>query len=76
MWHALALYRAGKKERAELILRMLAPFDRGDEYKTEPYYMAADIYTNPQAYGRGGWSLYTGSAGWYFWVLREVFGNE
>ncbi|MDR2558852.1 MAG: hypothetical protein LBC86_04825 [Oscillospiraceae bacterium] len=76
MWYALALYRAGKKERAELVTRMLAPFGRGAEYKTEPYYMAADIYTNPQAYGRGGWSLYTGSAGWYFWVLREVFGNE
>ncbi|MCL2696967.1 MAG: hypothetical protein FWE74_02660 [Oscillospiraceae bacterium] len=75
MWYALALYRAGKKERAELVTRMLAPFGRGDEYKTEPYYMAADIYTNPQAYGRGGWSLYTGSAGWYFWVLKEVFGE-
>jgi cyclic beta-1,2-glucan synthetase len=76
MWHALALYRAGKRERAELISRMLAPFDRGNEYKTEPYYMSADIYTNPQAYGRGGWSLYTGSAGWYFWVLREIFGDD
>ncbi|MDR2531986.1 MAG: hypothetical protein LBC82_04010 [Oscillospiraceae bacterium] len=74
-WLALAYYRAGKKERAELLSRMLAPFGRGDEYKTEPYYMAADIYTNPQVYGRGGWSLYTGSAGWYFWLLREVFGE-
>ncbi|MCL2639100.1 MAG: hypothetical protein FWD48_12120 [Oscillospiraceae bacterium] len=76
IWLALAYHKAGKKERAELISRMLAPFGRGDEYKTEPYYMAADIYTNPQAYGRGGWSLYTGSAGWYFWVLKEVFGGE
>jgi cyclic beta-1,2-glucan synthetase len=82
VWLALAYHRAGKKERAELFSRMLAPFDRGEnrsgenEYKVEPYYMAADIYTNPQAYGRGGWSLYTGSAGWYFWLLREVFGGE
>ncbi|MCL2019843.1 MAG: hypothetical protein FWG70_08820 [Oscillospiraceae bacterium] len=76
IWLALALNRAGKKEKAETLSRMLAPFDRGGEYKTEPYYMAADIYSNPQAYGRGGWSLYTGSAGWYFWLLKEVFGGD
>ncbi|MCL2693994.1 MAG: hypothetical protein FWE60_02675, partial [Oscillospiraceae bacterium] len=76
VWLALAFHRAGKKDKAEALARMLAPFDRGGEYKTEPYYMAADIYTNPQAYGRGGWSIYTGSAGWYFWLLREIFGEE
>jgi cyclic beta-1,2-glucan synthetase len=75
MWLVLAFHKAGKKEKAETLARMLAPFDRGEEYKTEPFYMSADIYANPQAYGRGGWSLYTGSAGWYFWVLREVFGG-
>ncbi|MCL2077211.1 MAG: hypothetical protein FWH08_02245 [Oscillospiraceae bacterium] len=81
VWLALAFHRAGKngesrfQEKAEALSRMLAPFGRGAEYKTEPYYMVADIYTNPQAYGRGGWSLYTGSAGWYFCLLREVFGE-
>jgi cyclic beta-1,2-glucan synthetase len=76
MWLALAFLKAGDRNKAETLTRMLAPFGRGDEYKTEPYYVSADIYTNPQAYGRGGWSLYTGSAGWYFWVLREVFGGD
>ena len=75
VWLALAHFRAGNKERAQALARMLAPFDRGGEYKTEPYYMAADIYANPQAYGRGGWSIYTGSAGWYFKLLNEVFGE-
>lgn len=55
---------------------MLAPFDRNSDYKTEPYYMSADIYTNAEAYGRGGWSIYTGSAGWYYKLLNEVFGEN
>ena len=55
------------------IAEMLAPFDRDpDIYKTEPYFLAADIYTNPSCYGRGGWSIYTGSAGWYFTALRKL----
>ena len=74
-WLALANYKAGRTERAEVLTRLLAPFDRSGEYKTEPYYLAADIYTNPQSYGRGGWSIYTGSAGWYWKLLKEVFGG-
>ena len=35
--------------------------------------MVADIYTNPGAYGRGGWSIYTGAAGWYFKTVLEYF---
>ena len=31
----------------------------------------ADIYTNPNCPGRGGWSWYTGSAGWFFRVAME-----
>ena len=37
----------------------------------EPYFMTADIYTNPQCYGRGGWSMYTGAAGWYWKCIFE-----
>ena len=33
--------------------------------------MVADIYTNPGAYGRGGWSIYTGAAGWYYKTITE-----
>jgi len=42
-----------------------------ESYKLEPYAMAADIYTNEKAYGNGGWSLYTGAAGWYYKLLTE-----
>ena len=33
-------------------------------YKVEPYVVAADVYSNPDHRGRGGWTWYTGSAGW------------
>ncbi len=40
-------------------------------YKSEPYVMAGDIYSNPQHLARGGWSWYTGSAGWLYQVTIE-----
>ena len=33
-------------------------------YKVEPYVVAADVYANPRHVGRGGWTWYTGAAGW------------
>jgi cellobiose phosphorylase len=41
-------------------------------YKVEPYAVAADIYTNPQHAGRGGWTWYTGSASWFFRLMVET----
>jgi cellobiose phosphorylase len=41
------------------------------EYKCEPYVMVGDVYSNPQHLGRGGWSWYTGSAGWIYQVAIE-----
>ena len=43
-------------------------------YKVEPYAVAADVYANPSHVGRGGWTWYTGSAGWMYragleWIL-------
>src|SRR4029078_12815358 len=35
-------------------------------YKTEPYVMAGDVYARPPHAGRGGWSWYSGSAGWMY----------
>ena len=40
-------------------------------YKVEPYVVAADVYTNPQHAGRGGWTWYTGSAGWMYRLITE-----
>lgn len=45
------------------------------KYKVEPYVIAADVYTNPQHIGRGGWTWYTGSAGWMYRVgLENILG--
>ncbi|MCL1866179.1 MAG: hypothetical protein FWF82_02090 [Oscillospiraceae bacterium] len=82
VWLAYACYKLGRggnsafANKAEELIHALAPFGRGKEYKTEPYFLAADVYSNPKAYGRGGWSLYTGSAGWYYKVLREMMSAD
>ncbi len=44
---------------------------KADVYKLEPYVVAADIYSNLQHRGRGGWSWYTGSAAWMYRVAIE-----
>jgi cyclic beta-1,2-glucan synthetase len=49
--------------------------ERTDIYQTEPYVVAADIYGEPPHEGRGGWTWYTGSAGWMFRVaIESIFG--
>jgi cyclic beta-1,2-glucan synthetase len=46
-------------------------------YKVEPYVIAADIYGNPQHTGRGGWTWYTGSAGWMYRAgLESILGFQ
>ena len=40
-------------------------------YKVEPYVIAADVYALPPHTGRGGWSWYTGSAGWMYRLIVE-----
>lgn len=44
-------------------------------YKAEPYYLAGDIYSNSDFPGRAGWTIYTGSASWYYrLILENIFG--
>ncbi|MCL2071994.1 MAG: hypothetical protein FWH07_07165, partial [Oscillospiraceae bacterium] len=76
VWLALACHKLGMEDKARELITALSPANRPKEYKTEPYYLSADIYTNPKAYGRGGWSIYTGSAGWYYKALNEMFGKH
>src|SRR4029078_1445625 len=53
------------------------PVQRGKDeaaiarYKVEPYVVAADVYANPQHAGRGGWTWYTGAAGWVYRLITE-----
>ena len=42
-----------------------------ERYKVEPYVVSADVYARPPHVGRGGWSWYTGSAGWLYRLLVE-----
>jgi N,N'-diacetylchitobiose phosphorylase len=81
LWAVRALAELGRGTRAVELLRMLTPVwhsktkERADIYKTEPYVVAADVYGEPPHVGRGGWTWYTGSAGWMFRVAVEsVFG--
>ncbi|MCQ2435730.1 MAG: hypothetical protein MJ101_02365 [Clostridia bacterium] len=64
---AIAYFIDGGHERGAEILKWLNPAIRhdGDTYRIEPYVIAGDVYTADGIYGRGGWSWYTGAAGWY-----------
>ena len=68
----------GRNREAYDILRLLNPVvhtmsvENVERYRKEPYVLAADVYTNRAHYGMGGWTWYTGSAGWY---LRCVYEN-
>jgi N,N'-diacetylchitobiose phosphorylase len=77
LWAVRALAQAGRTERAARLLKMVSPVSHGrtpDEvavYQAEPYVIAADVYGVAPHVGRGGWTWYTGSAGWMFRVALE-----
>ncbi|MBA3503888.1 MAG: cyclic beta 1-2 glucan synthetase, partial [Deltaproteobacteria bacterium] len=77
VWAAMAFAKAGHVERAWELFDLINPVRHGDTaaaiaiYKVEPYVVAADVYTNPQHAGRGGWTWYTGSAGWMYQLITE-----
>ncbi|HWK88893.1 MAG TPA: hypothetical protein VNP72_02835, partial [Longimicrobium sp.] len=77
LWAVRALAEAGRVERAAPLLEMLSPVSHGRTpeevavYQAEPYVVAADVYGVAPHVGRGGWTWYTGSAGWMFRVALE-----
>jgi cyclic beta-1,2-glucan synthetase len=77
IWAVMAFAAAGDVERAWELFALLNPVRHGDgeaaiaTYKVEPYVVAADVYANPQHAGRGGWTWYTGSAGWMYRLAVE-----
>ena len=78
IWTAMAFAMMGDGERAWELFNMLNPVHHGATaaqvatYKVEPYVVAADIYSMPPHTGRGGWTWYTGSAGWMYRLLVET----
>ncbi len=72
VWLAMGLFLEGMTDEGWEISRALLPQGRPDDiYRTEPYVMAADVYSAPGHVGRGGWTWYTGAAGWYKRVALE-----
>jgi cyclic beta-1,2-glucan synthetase len=69
-WAVLATAALSDGDRAAMLFDLLNPVRRAltqadaDRSKVEPYAVVADVYSVPPHVGRGGWSWYTGSAGW------------
>ena len=72
MWYIMAQLKEGNYDMAYFLYSLINPVHRTQsladvlKYKVEPYCIAADIYSNPQHPGRGGWTWYTGSASWAY----------
>ena len=77
IWAAMAFAALGDSQRAWELTTLINPANhaKSDEaiatYKVEPYVMAADVYAVAPHTGRGGWSWYTGSAGWMYRLIIE-----
>jgi len=77
IWAAMAFSKLGDSSRAWEILRIINPVnhagspDEVAKYKVEPYVMSADVYALSPHTGRGGWTWYTGSAGWMYRLILE-----
>jgi cyclic beta-1,2-glucan synthetase len=78
IWAAMAFAASGDARRSWDIVDMINPVNHSRTpaevavYKVEPYVMSADVYSVAPHTGRGGWSWYTGSAGWMYRLLIEA----
>jgi cyclic beta-1,2-glucan synthetase len=78
LWAVLATAVMGDGERAFELFQLLNPLERTRTpegvatYRTEPYVVAADVYSAEGHVGRGGWTWYTGSASWMYRVALEA----
>ncbi len=77
LWGVMAFAIQGEGDKAYELLSILNPINHSDNsmevhrYKVEPYVTCADLYSMPPHVGRGGWTWYTGSAGWMYRVALE-----
>ena len=78
LWTVLAFARLGDGDRAAELFALLNPVNHArtaedvKRYRAEPYVVAADVYSQAPHTGRGGWTWYTGSAGWMYRVGIEA----
>ncbi len=80
-WWIMALLELGLNDQAYNYFQMVNPINhtltKNDvlKYQVEPYVIAADIYSNPEFIGHGGWTWYTGSSGWFYKVaIMKILG--
>ena len=79
VWLIMAAAALDDKQRTYELIQMINPLNHGStpagikKYKTEPYVIAADVYAVENHEGMGGWTWYTGSAGWMYQLLAESF---
>jgi cyclic beta-1,2-glucan synthetase len=72
LWTVMAFARLGLGDDAMELFHMINPINHArtpegvERYRVEPFAVAADVYAHPAHVGRGGWSWYTGSAGWMY----------
>jgi cyclic beta-1,2-glucan synthetase len=77
VWAAMAFAALGDSGRAWELTTLINPANHAKSkeaiatYKVEPYVMAADVYAVAPHTGRGGWTWYTGSAGWMYRLILE-----
>ena len=77
IWAVMAFAALGDPRRAWELLALINPLSHGSTpagiatYKVEPYVVAADVYAVAPHTGRGGWTWYTGSAGWMYRLIVE-----
>jgi cyclic beta-1,2-glucan synthetase len=83
IWTMMAFAASGDREKVWELFSMIQPLNHATNeeetqvYKVEPYVMAADVYANESHKGRGGWTWYTGSAGWmYQFIIGSLLGME
>ena len=77
VWAAIAFAMLGDGDRAHELFSLLEPISHADSpeamarWQVEPYVACADAYTAPGHLGRGGWTWYTGTAGWLYRAATE-----
>jgi cyclic beta-1,2-glucan synthetase len=77
MWTVLAFAELGDGDRAGELFSIINPINHAStragihRYKVEPYVACADVYSAAQHVGRGGWTWYTGTAGWMYRTAVE-----
>jgi cyclic beta-1,2-glucan glucanotransferase len=77
IWAVMAFAKLGDSRRAWELFSLINPVNHAGsaeaiaKYKVEPYVVAADVYALRPHTGRGGWTWYTGSAGWMYRLILE-----